>query len=1570
MTEVEEENENNQQEEEESQEDPKAHLTPDFFYDDDEMFNRGSAKTDFDSFYSVYNIFGFDLARRYNAIPINETTLIISVGNFALFYNVVTGEEQIIKGHNKNIQCAAVHPNHEYVALGEEGRDPLLLIYQFPSLKLFRILRGGTEAAFTALNFSPDGKLLAAVGTFPDYMLTVWDWERENLVLRAKAFSQDVFRVTFSDNLAGRLVTSGVGHIRLWEMAKTFTGLKLQGEIGKFGNIEISDTSGYAMFPDGKVLSGSESGSLLLWEDALVKCEFCRKGGKRCHKGMVEVVYHNGHDIISAGRDGCIRVWDFSPIDTAETEDTSVAIDIAQKSKLRISKKASIRSMYPFGSGYLVVDSSEGLWKADLENKTVEPIHKFHAGAIRTIAFSPSSPMFVTGGDDGCIRLWDVSTRTLVSEIGFEAGCTKILWNADGGDNNTIFAGFADGCLRLIIASAEGLVLKQPLKPHTSAINDIVQAPTSKLLATTGDDGVLFFIKIDELMTPLGFVYINGRKPKTKEEITQEAITGKVKEDDRDYARGLRIRWTNVISVECSDNTVSSVSPPTSFPTDGSESFFIDIPVETTSGSGINDSVTSYFQVEDGDIQGKRDGFVKFHRFSRKVHSDAVTAICISPDDDFLVTGSESGELICFKRVQAQEKTVEQVQLKHVEVTPVEDIKSGNYSIEEEKQKSELDRRIKAAEQQKDLVRQQIDLLRQRFALVVQQNANAPSYMQLEASAFKIDPFLFDLMEEESVKLEKDASFSTMFDAEKSRVQLRKAKERLVRTLKEEGFSVTNSDGTKEVTSFRITELNPMVLEVLNQGNDKHDGSDEEANEAQSETVTQGTDTVLSSVGLQDTLKQKPSKANKFGRLEPLKKVVHTPDEHLIKKQKRDARRRKIMDQKPPENYSDPADLREIEIAKNTIGDYKLKDDPKYIAPEDERVNATKKRRQLMLLLSAIHELKTNFNNKLKELAELKGRLKQSVDATNRELNEISGTIGCKDDVKIVLKDKNFTPIDLRDKIDINLPTPEAVSFAEQVASAARKRIEAQAGKQKQAPTTSRGLSKRKQQQGQKKKKADDDSQFVGIELQEMKEIKTELKFRRKMLIRNITAAIKKFDDKIEEAYNEKIRVHTEVVLAELRCILMLREFKLLAKLELRDGELNGKLKAKSSEMKAIDNEVARHQKEIKQKENEIEEADKELKRIRKKFDTVVDNTNKYHDQLLKIFNYNLRRDQDKNKMDEEEVDLTTLDFEAVRKMFEKQNMEKEEDACPAGCDPALFEKVLDLREEKMDIIDQISEANSSKDSIQRQCDSILSKRKGLETSYNSIKLEFEEFQAEKQRHLNELNFSLSIQFNQIKHLVTQEVSQGDTRAPSTVKSMPIDLSGSLVFTTSGLNRLIKQEAQLRADKVAASKVLASDIRSCAVDRKELNQLAKELEERAARLDGIQRLKFGEPVDLVELEQMKINSDADALRAQAHELEIKQKSEIEELNAKIKEMNERLTLEVQRNTAVLGELVKLTEQQRDIENVLQNSRNAQSADELNQDLELANPDEMLQEVERNAETIERLQEEINLLKRR
>lgn len=91
-------------------------------------------------------------------------------------------------------------------------------------------------------------------------------------------------------------------------MADTFTGLKLQGQLGKFGRTEITDIEGYVELPDGKVLSGAEWGNMLLWEGGLIKVEITRKQKKSCHTGPIQQILLDEGELITVGSDGYIRV--------------------------------------------------------------------------------------------------------------------------------------------------------------------------------------------------------------------------------------------------------------------------------------------------------------------------------------------------------------------------------------------------------------------------------------------------------------------------------------------------------------------------------------------------------------------------------------------------------------------------------------------------------------------------------------------------------------------------------------------------------------------------------------------------------------------------------------------------------------------------------------------------------------------------------------------------------------------------------------------------------------------------------------------------------------------------------------------------------------------------------------------------------------------------------------------------------------------------------------------------------------------------------------------------------------
>lgn len=70
---------------------------------------------------------------------------------------------------------------------------PNIYVYEYPSMKLYRILRNGAEKVYADVGFNAKGDKLVSVGGDPDYMLSVWDWKNESIILRSKAFSQVYF---------------------------------------------------------------------------------------------------------------------------------------------------------------------------------------------------------------------------------------------------------------------------------------------------------------------------------------------------------------------------------------------------------------------------------------------------------------------------------------------------------------------------------------------------------------------------------------------------------------------------------------------------------------------------------------------------------------------------------------------------------------------------------------------------------------------------------------------------------------------------------------------------------------------------------------------------------------------------------------------------------------------------------------------------------------------------------------------------------------------------------------------------------------------------------------------------------------------------------------------------------------------------------------------------------------------------------------------------------------------------------------------------------------------------------
>ncbi|KAG7498622.1 cilia-and flagella-associated 44 [Solea senegalensis] len=502
--------------------------------------------------------FGYDSRRRENLQLLDDRTLMFIAGNLLVLLDVVTAEHKYLRScSGGGIGAITVHPSREFFVAAEKGKQPNILVYEYPSLRLYRVLRGGTAQAFSSVQFNHDGSVLASVGGAPDYMLTLWNWRREEVVLRCKAISQEVYRVSFSPYNPGLLTSSGSGHIKFWKIASTFTGLKLQGHVGHFGITPATDIDGYVELPDGKVVSGTEWGNLLLWDGNAIKAEICRRDGRSCHTGAVQPFVLDDGQLMTIGSDGVVRAWDFESINVAD-ESTDRRLHLVcsgfQRSNLETGSVVHQHGKFPTLTLtlYYTLDTkgSEGpsynlttkTWNypfkllcfhvfivlsGSAQTPDPECLFSFHAGAIKGLDVSQKSHLMATTAPDRSVRIFDILSKTEVTTSRFNQGGTALIWapplvKESGG---LLVTGFEDGVVRVLeLYSAQRhhmlsgrnprgdarLRLLQAFKPHTAAVTALAFDRQGDILASGSSDCTVFFFAVGETYSPIGFVHVPG----------------------------------------------------------------------------------------------------------------------------------------------------------------------------------------------------------------------------------------------------------------------------------------------------------------------------------------------------------------------------------------------------------------------------------------------------------------------------------------------------------------------------------------------------------------------------------------------------------------------------------------------------------------------------------------------------------------------------------------------------------------------------------------------------------------------------------------------------------------------------------------------------------------------------------------------------------------------------------------------------------------------------------------------------------------------------------------------------
>ncbi|CAB0030340.1 unnamed protein product [Trichogramma brassicae] len=475
--------------------------------------------------------FGYDCQKRFNLCVADPDWLIFASGNLIHFYNVGRDELTFKRcSTGGGIGHITKNPQRPHIAVGENGIDPPIIVYEWPSMEIVTVLRNGTTRSYSHLRYSPQGDKLVSQGGEPDYLITVWNWEQSTVALQCKSHSQDVYNVVFSETIPGQLVSCGLGHIKCWKMADTFTGLKLQGELGRFSKTEISDIIGVYPMPDEKIVSGCEWGNMLVWNEGLIKIEVCRKSGKPCHAdGYIAQFEYLSGELVTVGTDGWIYFWFYDTIDQSEPSEDNNLVEVepiyefsvgqqsdsnplARRARLmQIIRRDPSATEGESSHHWYAQDGNGGIWLLDLSTahwETAVPrrLMSCHAGPVEDVAACDWAPMCASCGRDGRLRVYDYQRKRLVLEHQFRDRARGLVCidSQVEPSGSSIVCGFDTGVLRLVAldleppqdSEHERVRLCQIYRAHTEPIVRLAIDPRHKILVSFSQDSSLFVFQI------------------------------------------------------------------------------------------------------------------------------------------------------------------------------------------------------------------------------------------------------------------------------------------------------------------------------------------------------------------------------------------------------------------------------------------------------------------------------------------------------------------------------------------------------------------------------------------------------------------------------------------------------------------------------------------------------------------------------------------------------------------------------------------------------------------------------------------------------------------------------------------------------------------------------------------------------------------------------------------------------------------------------------------------------------------------------------------------------------------
>ncbi|KAG0243092.1 Mitogen-activated protein kinase-binding protein 1 [Actinomortierella wolfii] len=530
----------------------------------------------------------------------------------------------------KPISCLAFSPDGQYLAVGETGHQPRILVWdvvqRVPVVELI-----GHQFGVQALQFSSNGKILVSLGFQHDGFVHVWNW-RSRLKLATNKVTSKVNAliphnadgaVTHAGTTTLSFITVGLRHVKFWYLGQSKAHARagiadirlLDGRSAMLGEMRDANFVDAVSSPDGEQTYLITSNGVL-----------CMLNKERAMDKFVDLqvragysVSMDGNCIICSCSDGIIRLFEpvtlqyyrtlplpsplgYSPstiIDRSEANEVNMYSDVAVT--LFDADTEQLFSIY--------CDRSIRIWafSQDSDEAILQKAHLNHSDCVWGVETIPKSKQGSTIGDfmtysaDGTVRFWGANASNTESR------------EADGYDDLALLhVLYPDSNFHQWFTSPEiqASDLTGASAPMESGIRVARISPTGDLLATGDRGGNL---RVHDLRTMAEITY-------------QEA------------------HENDILAIDFTSPTQQAVMPTEDSVGDVHEKLENEESIPFFVATAGRDRLLHVFDI--------RDGFRLVQTLDD--HSSSITCLRLSPDGTTLVSGGADKSVV-FRALQETE---------------------------------------------------------------------------------------------------------------------------------------------------------------------------------------------------------------------------------------------------------------------------------------------------------------------------------------------------------------------------------------------------------------------------------------------------------------------------------------------------------------------------------------------------------------------------------------------------------------------------------------------------------------------------------------------------------------------------------------------------------------------------------------------------------------------------------------------------------------------------------------------------------------------------------------------------